>query len=220
MSLGEAKDIDVTWGPDAAPTVAGKTVRYAVKLKGLKRKVVPAADDEFAKDLGEFDSLAQLREKVRQQLLAAEERRADRELKAALVEALVAKASFDVPEALVEHHMTAHAESLARGLAYRGVDPRKVGVNWREYRESTREDSVKAAKADILLDEIAQREGLEVTEADLDAELGRLAARAGKSKEAVRRQMEKERELATLRGRIREEKTLDLLKANASIELT
>jgi len=127
LSLGETREIDVAWGPDAAPKIANKTVRYTVTLKGLKKKVVPAKDDEFAKDLGEFDSLAGLRDNVRQQLQAAEERRADRDTKGALVEALVAKADFEVPEALVGRHMTARTESLARGLAYQGIDPRKSG---------------------------------------------------------------------------------------------
>ena len=188
--------------------------------RASRAKVVPAADDEFAKDLGEFDSLAGLRDKIRQQLQAGEERRSDREVKGALVEALVAKADFEVPEALVERHMTARTENLARGLAYQGIDPRKVGVNWRDYRESTREDSVKAAKADILLDEIARRENIEAMESEVEAELARLAERAGKSREAVRAQMAKEGDLGALASRIREEKTLDLLKSNASIELT
>jgi trigger factor len=220
MGVGETRDIEVSWGADAAPAVAGKTVRYSVTLKGIKQKIVPGADDEFAKDLGEFGSLAELRDKVRRQLEAAAERRAERETKAALVEALVAKADFEVPEALIERHMTARAENVARGLAYQGIDPRKVGVDWREYRESTREDSVKAARADILLDEIARREGIEVLDTDVEAEVARLAERAGKSREALRAQMAKEGDLAALAARIREEKTLDLLKANASIELT
>jgi trigger factor len=220
LSEGETREIDVAWGEDAAPQIAGKTVRYTVTLKGLKKKVVPAKDDEFAKDLGEFDSLEGLRGRIREQLLAAEERRADRETKGALVEALVAKADFEVPEALVERHMTARTENLARGLAYQGIDPRKVGVNWRDYRESTRDDSVKAAKADILLDEIARREGIEALESEVEAEVARLAARAGKSKDALRAQMAKEGDLPALASRIREEKTLDLIKSNASIELT
>jgi len=220
LSLGETREIDVAWGPDAAPKIANKTVRYTVTLKGIKKKVVPAADDEFAKDLGEFDSLEALRGKIGEQLQAAEERRADREAKAALVEALVAKADFEVPEALVERHMTARTETLARGLAYQGIDPRKVGVNWRDYRESTREESVKAAKADILLDEIAKREGIEALESDVEREVGRLAERAGKSKDALRAQLAKEGDLGALASRIREEKTLDLIKSNASIELT
>ncbi len=220
LSPGQTKEIDVAWGPEAAPSIANKTVRYTVTLKGIKKKVVPAADDEFAKDLGEFESLAQLRDKLRAQLQAAEERRVDRDTKAALIEALVARAGFEVPEALVERHMTARTENLARGLAYQGIDPRKVGMNWNEYRESTRDDSLKAARADILLDEIARREGIQVLESEIDAEIARIAERAGRPKEVVRAQMAKEGDLGGLAARIREEKTLDLLKANASIELT
>ena len=176
-------------------------MRYTVTLKGIKKKVVPAADDEFAKDLGEFESLAQLRDKIRAQLETAEQKRADRDTKAALVEALVARAGFEVPEALVERHMTARTENLARGLAYQGIDPRKVGVNWNEYRESTRDDSLKAARADILLDEIARRENIEVLESEIDAELARIAERAGRSKEAVRAQLAKDGELGGLAAR-------------------
>jgi trigger factor len=220
MKLGETKDIEVAWGEDAAPAIAGKTVRYTVTLKGVKKKVVPERDDEFAKDLGEFGSLAELQGKIRGQLEAAEERRSDRDVKGALVEALVAKASFEVPEALVERHMSARTENLARGLAYQGIDPRKVGVDWKQYRESTREDSVKAARADILLDEIARREGVSVLDSEIDAEVARIADRSGRSREQVRAQMTKDDDLGALAAKIREEKTLDLLKSNASIELT
>jgi trigger factor len=220
LSLGETKDIEVEWGEEAAPKVAGKTVRYTVTLKGIKKKVVPERDDEFAKDLGEFANLAELEDRIRKQLTAAEERRSDRDVKTALVDALVAKAGFEVPEALVERHMSVRAESLARGLAYQGIDPRKVGVDWKQYRESTREDSVKAARADILLDEIARREGVSVLDSEIDAEVSRIADRSGRSREQVRAQMTKEGDIGALAARIREEKTLDLLKSNASIELT
>ena len=220
LRAGETREIEVAWGEDAAPQIAGKTVRYTVTLKGIKKKVVPERDDEFAKDLGEFDSLAALEDKIRKQLSAAEERRSDRDVKGALVEALVAKASFEVPDALVERHMSARTENLVRGLAYQGIDPRKMGVDWKQYRESTREESVKAARADILLDEIARREGVEVRDAEIDAEVTRSADRSGRSKEQVRAQMTKDGDLHALASRIREEKTLDLLKSNASIELT
>lgn len=220
MSVGETKDIDLTWGQDAAPSVAGKTVRYTVTLKAVKKKVVPAADDEFAKDLGDHETLDELRGKVRDQLERAEERRVDRDTRAALVEALVARAGFEVPDALVEHHMTTRTETVVRGLAWQGIDPRRAGVDWREYRESTREDSVRAARAQILLDEIARREGIDSLDVEVEAEVARLAERAGKSKEALRLQLQKDGDLSVLRARLREEKTLDLLKASASIELT
>jgi trigger factor len=220
MSIDETKDIDVTWGPDAAPAVAGKKIRYTATLKGIKDKIVPAADDEFAKDLGEFDSLAELQDKVRKQLEEGEERRVERDTRAALIDALAAKASFEVPDVLIEHHMTQRTEGLARGLAQQGLDPRKVGVDWREYRESQRDNALKEAKADVLLGEIARREDVKVLDAEVQAEVARLAEGMGKSPEALRLQLQKDGDLGGISSRIREEKILDLLKANATIELT
>ena len=220
MPLGETKEIDLVYPDDfSAKSVAGQAVHYVVTLKGIKEKVVPARDDEFAKDL-DFDSLAALREDIQKRLLAADEHKAEREIKGALVEELAKRASFEVPETLIERHMSARTENAARGLAMQGIDPTKIGVNWRDYRETQRADSVQAAKADILLDEIARQEGIEAEDSDLEAEVARLAERAKQPKDKLRARMEKEGDLHALRARIREEKTLDLLKANASIELT
>ena len=218
MGPGETRDVHLAHASDPpSKGPAGPARDYTITLKAVKTRVLPALDDEFAKDLGEWDSLAALRETVRQRLREAAERKADREVKNALVGSLVEKAAFEVPEALVERHMSARTESAARGLAYQGVDPTKVGMDWKKYREDQRDDSVKAAKADILLDEIARREGLEASESDVDAELGRFAESMKKSKESVRARMEKDGDLQALKARIREEKTLDLLKANARL---
>ncbi len=219
MDVGLTKELDLTYPEDfPAKSVAGQTLHYVVALKGVKEKVVPARDDEFAKDL-DYDDLAALREDIKKRLLASDERKADRELKGALVEALVQRSSFEVPETLVESHMSARTENAARGLALQGIDPTKIGVNWREYRETQRPDALQAAKADILLDEIARREGIEVLEPELEAEVTRIAERTKQPREKLRAHMEKEGDLSSLRGRLREEKTLDLLKANARIDL-
>jgi trigger factor len=219
-SPGETKQVRVKYEPKPGEEGgSGEEIDYTIVIKAIKKKVLPALDDDFAKDLGDFGSLQELRADVRRKLVAAEERKIDRELKGKLVEALVEKSQLDVPEALVERHMTARAENAVRGLAMQGIDPRAIGVDWRQYRDGQREDSVKAAKADILLDEIARREGVDATDLELDGEVARLAERFKKSKEAMKAQMEKEGELAGLRARIREEKVLDLLKSNARVEL-
>ncbi len=219
MSPGETKVVHVvTEEAQPSPPRAERAVDYTVTLKDIKKKVVPPADDEFAKDLGEFASLGELREKVRERLLAAEERKVEREVRGSIVEALVERATFEVPETLVDRHMNARTESAARGLLYQGVDPTKAGVDWKNYREAQRDESVKAAKADVILDEIARRERIEALEADVDAEVARLAERLRKPKETLRRQMEKEGDLSALRARIREDKTLDLLRANARLD--
>ena len=219
MTPGETRIVHVVMEEaQQSPPKAERAVDYTVVLKDIKKEVVPPADDEFAKDLGDFGSLGELRDKVRERLLAAEERKVEREVRNSLVEALVERATFEVPETLVDRHMNARTESAARGLLYQGVDPSKAGVDWKNYREAQRDDSVKAAKADVLLDEIARREGIEALEADVDAEVARIAERLRKPKETLRRQMEKEGDLSALRARIREDKTLDLLRANARLD--
>lgn len=215
-SPGETRQARIVREDPKAP-LGARTIEYTLAVKAVKRKVVPGADDEFAKDLGEFGSLAELRDNVRARLLAAREREIDREVKNALVEQLVERAGFEVPDALVERHMDARTEGIVRDLAWQGIDPREARVDWKRVRESQREGALKAAKAELLLDEIARRENVEVPPAEVDAELSRYAERLRKPLESIKRQMEKEGALSALRARIREEKTLDLLKADARL---
>ena len=200
--------------PEAS--LAGKSVDYKFTVKAVKKKVLPDLDDEFAKDL-DFEDVAALRESVRERNIAADERRIDREVKKELVDTLVTRSSFEVPEALVESHMTGLAENAARSLAASGIDPQKTGIDWRQYRDAQKEEARKAAKADILLDEIGRREGVEVLDTEMDTEIERLAQRMHKSKDALRAQMEKEGDLRALRSKLREEKILDLLKSSATL---
>jgi trigger factor len=220
VSAGDAGAVTVAYAADhPSPGLAGTTVDYKFTVKGIQKKVVPAADDEFAKDMGDFDTLGALKEEVKKRLVVIEENEVDSETKAALVEAIVEKASFEVPEALIERHMNARTEQAIRSLAMQGVDPKKLGTDrWKEYRESQREPAQKAAKAELLLDEIARREGITVKEGELDAEIERIARRAGRPKAQLRRQLEQDGDLVEVAARLRESKTLDLLKANARLE--
>jgi len=222
MAVGETRTVRVAPPAPAdgeeQPEGERPGAEYTLTLKEIKRKVLPALDDEFAKDLGEFETLAELEGSIRKRLQAAAERDADRAVKQALLDALVEKADFELPEALVERHMSNMTENAARGLAMQGIDPTKIGVDWRDYREKQREEATKAARADLLIDEIARREGVEVSRAEVDAEVEQLAARLKRPKETLRAQMEKEGDLAALHARIREGRVLDLLKANATLD--
>ncbi len=220
VKAGDRGETTIEYPADyPAPHLAGQKVEYSFTVKGVKKKIVPPADDEFAKDLGEWETLAALEQSVKQRLLTAAEHEIAGEVKSALLGMLVDKASFEVPEALVERHMNARTESAIRSLVAQGVDPKKLGSErWKEYREGQREASQKAAKAELLLDEIARREGIEVLEAEIDGEIDRVAKRMGRPKAAVRRAMDEDGDLAVLRARIRESKTLDLLLANAKLD--
>jgi trigger factor len=217
MTPGEKRSVTIAYAADAPPELAGKSIDYSLALKAIKLHVLPALDDELAKDVGEFDSLAALREAIRKRLETQAQADVDRELRDALVDALLAKCSFEVPETLVEQHMTARTENAARGLALQGVDPTKLGVDWRKYRTEQREASRRAAMAEIVLGEIAQREGLDALADELEGELARMAAGSGVARETLRRRMQESGDLTALRARIRTQKTLDLLKANARL---
>jgi trigger factor len=200
-----------------AKDLAGQSVEYGVTIKAIKQRAVPALDDEFAKDLGPFDSLAALRDRVRRDLEHEAEHEADRAVRGDLLAELAKRVPFAVPEALVEQELDRRVEEFARRLVEQQVDPRKAGIDWSEFRAAQRDAAVESVKAMVVLDEIARREPVVVTDEDLAQEIARFAERSGRTPEAVRAQIEKDDGASRLRGGLRREKTVGLLLANASI---
>jgi trigger factor len=197
--------------------LAGQSVEYGVTVKAIKQRVVPALDDEFAKDMGQFDSLAALRDRVRHDLEHEAAHEADRAVRSDLLADLAKRVPFAVPDALVEQELDRRVEEFARRLIEQQVDPRKAGLDWNEFRTAQRDAAVESVKAMVVIDEIARREPVVVTDEDVAQEVARFAERSGRTVEAVRAQMEKDNGVARLRGGLRREKTVDLLLANASI---
>jgi trigger factor len=197
--------------------LAGQSVEYNITVKAIKQRVVPALDDEFAKDLGEFDSLAALRDRVRRDLEHEAAHEADRALRGDLLADLAKRVPFAVPEALIEQELDRRVEEFARRLVEQQVDPRKAGIDWNQFRSAQRDAAAESVKAMAVLDEIARREPVVVTEEDLAQEIARFAERSGRTPDAVRAQVEKDNGLGRLRGGLRREKTVDLLLANAAI---
>ena len=218
LETGARKVFTVSY-PASHPVkdLAGQSVEYDVALKAIKQRVVPALDDEFAKDLGSFDSLDALRSRVRQDLEQEAAHEADRALRGELLAGLARRVPFTVPDALVENELDRRVEEFARRLVEQQVDPRKAGIDWNEFRTAQRDAAVESVKAMVALDEIARREPVVVSDEDLAQEIGRFAERSGRTPEAVRAQIEKDNGLARLRSGLRREKTVDLLLANASI---
>ena len=197
--------------------LAGQSVEYGVAIKAVKQRVVPALDDEFAKDMGNFDSLAALRDRVRRDLEHEAAHEADRSVRSDLLADLAKRVPFTVPDALIEQELDRRVEEFARRLIEQQVDPRKAGVDWNEFRSAQRDAAAESVKAMVALDEIARREPVVVSDEDLAQEIARFAERSGRTPDAVRAQIEKDNGLARLQGGLRREKTVDLLLANASI---
>ena len=144
--------------------LAGTSVAYTVHLKELRRRVVPALDDEFAKDLGEdLDSLEALRARVRADLEAESRDASERQLRADLLKQLAKRLPFPVPGALVDREVDRRVEEFARRLMSQQIDPRRANIDWAAFRQGQREPAQESVASALVLDQIARRDGLEVT---------------------------------------------------------
>ena len=218
LRTGETKTFTTHFPEDyAVKEMANTDVEYTVTVKDIRRKVLPELDDEFAKDLGAFESLGALRDRVRADLQQESEEHARQHLRTDLLKQLSDRVTFDLPPSLVEREMDRRIEEFASRLMQQNVDPRQAGIDWGQFRESQREPARASVASALALDEIARREGLTVSAEDVDKEIERFAVRAGRTPAALRAQLEKEGSVPRLATGLRREKAVDLVLSRARI---
>jgi trigger factor len=212
-SAGEEKTFEVKYPEDTSDKrLAGKTFDYTVKVLSLKHKNLPALDDAFAKELGEFASVEELKKRVRENMEAEKKHTAEHEAKDKLVAELVQRNDFEVPEAMVDRQIDVRLERGLRALASQGMraeDMKKMDLN--RLRAGQRDQAVQEVKASLLLDRIADLEKLEVSDEEIDHEIEALALQTKQTSEAVRARLTRDGALDRIRNRIRNEKTLNFL---------
>ena len=218
LNTGETKTFTIHFPEDyTVKEMANTDVEYTVTVKDIRRKVLPELDDEFAKDLGAFESLAALRDRVRDDLRQESEEHARQHLRTDVLKQLSDRVTFDLPPSLVEREMDRRLEEFASRLMQQNVDPRQAGIDWAQFRESQREPARASVASALALDEIARREGLTVSAEDVDKEIERFAVSAGRTPAALRAQLEKEGSVARLATGLRREKAVDLVLSRARI---
>lgn len=212
MRPGESKSFDVRY-PDeyTLKELAGTTVKYEASVKAVKKRIVPDLDDEFAKDLGEFENLAALRARVRGDLEHEAKHEAEREMRADLLKQLASRVSFEVPASLLDREIDRRVEEFVRRLIEQQIDPMRTNINWEEFREKQRDAAAEAVKGALVLDEVARRENISVSEKEVAAEVERYAERTGRTPAALRAKLEKEGGLGRLYAGLRRERTVDFL---------
>jgi trigger factor len=221
LNAGEKKTFSIRFPDDyAVAELAGTDVTYSVHVKELRRKVLPAVDDEFARDLGEFESLDALRERVPGDMEKEAEEAANRQVRGELLKQLAERVAFELPPSLVERELDRRLEEFARQLMQQRVDPRETGIDWGQFRESQREAARTAVASALVLDELARRENLTVAAEDVDKEIEQFALRSGRTPAAVRAQIEKEGGLGRLSAGLRREKAVDLALSRAKMAET
>ena len=219
MTPGETKEFDVRYPDDyGQPKLSGKTVRFRAVLKAIRHKELPELNDEFARDLGDYQNLDELREAVRKSIFSERQYFAQQEAKGKIVDALVERHEFAVPEAFIERQIEAEVERNLRMLAAEGVDPRSIKLDWEKVKASQRDKAVHDVKASLLLDKIAEAEQLYATQDEVDHEVQRLARQEREPVAATRKRLEKDDGVRRIANHIRTEKTLNFLFEHARKE--
>ena len=212
-SAGDERRFDVNYPADFADQrLAGKTVTYNVTIKAIKQKELPALDNDFAKSLGEFESVDALRKQIAESLEHERKHRAEHEAKDKLVDELVRRNEFPVPESLIERQVDVRLERGLRALAAQGLraeDMQKMDLP--SLRAGQREAALKEVKASLILEKIAEAEKIEVSDQEIDGEIEALARQTRQTAEAIRARLTREGALDRIRGRLRNEKALDFL---------
>jgi trigger factor len=190
----------------------GKTVAYDVTVKAIKKRTLPELNDDFAKELGNYESLDDLQSRVREHMANRKRRSVEAETKDRLFASLVNKFQFPVPESLVQDQIDARLERGLRALAAQGMNPEQMRkLDFTRLRGAQRDSAVAEVKANILMDRIAEKEGVTVSDEELDRELQLAALQSREPYETLRQRLTDDGGLARIREQLKREKTASLL---------
>ncbi len=210
---GQELKFEVTYPGDfGQKRLAGKTVAYAVEVRGIRKKVKPELNDAFAKEMGKYESLEDFEKQLRDHLASDKKNRVLADTRNRLVDALVGKFSFPVPESMVQTQVDTRLERGLRALAAQGMkteDMRKLDFD--RLREAQRESAASEVKGALVLDRIADVENIQVSDEEIERELQILSLQSREPIENLRDRLTREGGLARIREQLRREKTGNLL---------
>lgn len=210
---GQELKAEVSYPADyPEPKLAGKSVAYEIQVKGIKKRIVPELNDDFAKELGEYENMAELENRVREHMAHRKRRNVESETRNRLYEALAARFQFPVPESLVQDQIDARLERGLRALAAQGMQTEQMRkLDFGRLRAGQREGAITEVKTSILLDRIADEENVTVSDEEVDRELQMAALQSRENVETLRERLTRDGGLARIREQLRREKTSSLL---------
>jgi trigger factor len=218
LKAGDEREVSVRFADDhRMESLRGKGGTARLKIGEVKEKVLPALDDDFARSLGEFDTLEAVRAEVRRQLEARREAESRQALEDKILDALLARHEFGVPEAMVMRQVAHQVEHTRERLRRQGVDPDGIQWDYTKILGELRPGAEKAVRRALLLEAIAEKEEITASDADVEGEVEKLARASQRPAPAIRRMMEKSGDLDALRHGLRERKTLDRLIEHARV---
>jgi len=211
--VGQELQVEVVYPIDyTEASLAGKTVAYSVEVKAIKKRILPELNDEFAKEIGDYENMAALEARIREHLLATKQRQSEQETREALFHALNQRFPFPVPESLVQQQVDARLDRGLRALASQGMNPDMMRkLDFGRLRAAQRDSAINEVKTSLLLDRIADAEGVSVSDEEVDQEIYMASLQQREPVEALRARLTEDGGLARIREQLRREKTASLL---------
>jgi trigger factor len=214
----EEKEVEVSFPDDYGyKKWAGKTLSFHVKIKEVKEKILPILDDEFAKDLGGYSSLEDLRLKLREEIEKEKKLILERQFKDQMVEQLLQANSFEVPESLVEEQTRTLVSDTKMRLATQGVDFKNLGLSEEKLQGDYREMAQKQVRTFLILEKIADQEGITVTDGEAEDRVREISERIHQKFDVVKRYYEKNGLIPEVKAGIMSEKILNFLLEKANV---
>jgi len=210
---GQEMAFEVTYPADfGEPRLAGQTVKYDVKVKAIKKKVYPEKDEEFAALLGDYSSWQDFEDKLREHSAGRKKDALENQARDQMVEQFIARFQFPVPETFVQQQIDARLERGLRALAQQGMKPEDMRkLDFGRLREAQRDQAVNEVKASLILDKLAEIEGIKVTDDELERELFMASLQAREPIETMKARMTEDGSIERMREQMTREKTGTIL---------
>lgn len=219
MTIGRAKDFSVRYPEDFQDVaLAGSEISYTVEVTEIKKRLLPALDDEFARDLGQFESLDDLRKEVKHQLEHEKQHQRSAEVERKVIESIIAdNPEFELPQVMIQRQMAARENELRRHMQSRGFNPDHIGYDWTAYRKAERPNAEFSVRKLLILDEIADKEKIVVSPREVKTEIEHIAKANGRDPKEMRREMLKDGSYEMVEGHLRDRKMAHWLIENNKV---
>jgi len=224
MAAEEEKEVNVTFPEDYhQEDLAGKPATFKVKIKGIKTKELSPIDDEFAKDVSEFETLEELKNDTRNKLKETAENRSQDEIRTELINKVVESSEVEIPNIMIERRIASFVNDFANRVQQQGLSFEKYlelsGLSLDQLKENYRAQAEKSVKTDLVLEAVAKKENIDVSEEELDKEVEQIAKVYRQDPKAFKAYLASQGTLDSLKQSIILDKAVDLLVEEAKIEV-
>lgn len=222
MNKGDQKDITVKFPEDyGAQNLAGKDAVFAIKVNEISKKELPALDDEFAKDISEFDTFAEYKEDVKKTLVEKNTKKADEDMENALIDKIAESTQIEIPAPMLEEEIDQMIKQFEYRLMYQGMKLddylKYTGIKMEDIRKDYKDIATKNIKVRLIMDKIVEVEKIEATEDEVAAKVSEMAVKAGKPADTYKNDLQA-RQMDYIKNEIVMNKLLDFLKKESKYE--